>query len=199
MTSQDWTSAEFDALVADLSRVSALSDEDKSAVEAVRTNPAAVTTPDELEKEAEGDLIKSEAESSDVRQQLQKATLPQKIKLAMFGNSTVRGLLIQDTNKMISLLVLRNPKMQAHEVEAFAKNPNTADYILRGIADNREWMRSYQLKRSIVMNPKSPGDVSLKWLRHLQGDDVKRISKSKNLPNLVITAAKKMASDASKR
>jgi hypothetical protein len=136
-----------------------------------------------------------ERQSEDVRTLIQKATLPQKIKLALLGNATCRSLLVKDSNKMIQQLVLKNPKLQPTEVEEFAKNPNLPEMVLRNIAEDSQWMRSYSLKQSIVFNPKTPQALSLKWIKFLNTSDLRRIAKSKNVPNILTVAARKKLAD----
>lgn len=134
----------------------------------------------------------SEKTVSDLRAQLAEMKLPQKIKVAMFGNSICRGLLIRDSNKIIQLCVLKNPKLMLVEVVDFSKNPHLSDLVLRTIARNKEWTRDYAVKVNIVSNPKTPADISLKWLRFLTEGDMKKLSRSKNIPQLIATTARKI-------
>ena len=90
-------------------------------------------------------------EHQDIRHVLLNAKLPMKLKLALLGNATCRGLLIKDSNKMIQQCVLRNPKLQASEVEEFAKNPNLSNVVLRDISSNSQWMKIYSLKLNSQM------------------------------------------------
>lgn len=133
--------------------------------------------------------------STNIRNQIAEMTMPEKIKLALFGNSICRGLLILDTNRMIQQFVLKNPKLGASEVETFAKNPQISEAVLRSIADSKTWMKSASLKYIIVTNPKTPGDIALRWMRYLNVADLRKISKSKNLPQLIAVTAKKRLAD----
>lgn len=139
------------------------------------------------------------AKEEDIRTILSKARLPEKIKYAMFGNAVCRALLVFDPNRMIQQFVLRNPKLTQKEVEEFARNPNCPEGVLRAIADKKEWMKWYPLKLTLVSNPKTPQDVSLKWLKFLNPGDLKTISRSKNLPQTVMVMAKKKLADLEKR
>jgi len=57
----------------------------------------------------------------------------------------------------------------------------------------KEWMRYYSVKYNLVCNPKTPPDIALKWLRHLNDGDIKKIGRSKNIPQLIATSAQKIA------
>ena len=75
--------------------------------------------PEALVAEKAGEL--TEEESVDIRAKISKMTIPQKIKVAMFGSSVIRGILIFDSNKIIQEFVLKNPRLGLNEVEGFTK------------------------------------------------------------------------------
>lgn len=131
----------------------------------------------------------------DIRQILSNASLPQKIKFALLGNATCRALLIRDTNKMIQQFVLKNPRMQPSEIVEFAKNPNLSELVLRAIGNNTTWMKAYSAKVALMFNPKTPQDIGLKWLKFLNAPEIRRLAKSKNIPNVISVAARKRLSE----
>lgn len=147
--------------------------------------PAAADTPTGLE--------------GDFRTGLSKMSLPQKLKLALFGNGVCRALLINDPNRLVQRAVLKNPRIRITEIEEFSKNKNVSDSVLRIISDSNEWTRSYIVKLNLTVHPKSPPDLSMKWLRYLQISDVKKIARSKNVPQLVAITARKRLADEPKR
>jgi hypothetical protein len=180
--------------------------EDIAAAEAALAE-SSESVPSSLREEARAEAPSSPAPvtgpesevAKDIRAQLADMTMPQKIKLALFGNSVCRGLLILDPNRMVQQFVLKNPKLQQNEVEAFARNTQMAEGVLRAIADSNTWMKSGSLRYSIVSNPKTPGDVALKWLRYLPVADLRKIAKSKNLPQLIAVTAKKRLAEMDKK
>lgn len=127
----------------------------------------------------------------DPRLQISKASLPEKIKLAMFGNATCRAVLIRDSNKLVQQFVLKNPRIQLLEIEEFSKNPNLSDLVMRIIANNPAWSKSYHVKAHLVFNPKTPVDIALKWVKFLNSPDVRKLSKTKNVSQVIVTAARK--------
>lgn len=179
---------ELDNLLVELKREGDLSVEEISAIEDVKSNP--INVQKELEEES-GDRY-------DVRSMLRDLELPGKIKLALYGNSTCRALLIMESNKILQASVLKNPKLGINEVEDFAKNPNISQFVLRTISDKKEWLKSNIVKLNLVSNPKTPGDIALKWLRYLNETEIRKISKSKNVPNIIAQAAKKRIGELDK-
>ena len=173
-----------------------LSLEEKQELKSFFTAPAATDLPQQLTAEQESALAQEGSEPVDIRAQISSMGLPGKIKLALFGNSICRGLLVRDSNKLVQQFVMKNPKLQVREVEEFARNPHISDQVLRLIADSKMWMKSALVKYNLVTNPKTPQDVALKWLRYLQAHEVRRIAKSKNIPQIVTATAKKLVNDA---
>jgi len=154
----------------------------------------------EKEGEATANVITEKLpESDDIRIRISKMRLPEKIKMAIFGNSIARGLLIRDAQKLIQLYVLKNPRLTVKEVEEFCRNSNLSENVLRTIAASSTWMKNYHVKLNLVSNPKTPGDIALKWLRYINMPDLKRLSKSKQIPNLISVTAKKHVLEAEKK
>ncbi len=83
-------------------------------------------------------------------------TVPEKMKCAMKGTREMRAILIRDPNRLVSSAVLSCPKVNAAEVEAFAKMGNVSEDILRTIAMSRAWTKSYSVVLSLVKNSKTP-------------------------------------------
>ncbi len=125
--------------------------------------------------------------------------IPQKIKLAMFGNKLARAILIRDTNRQVSMVVLQNPGVGEGEVLDFLRNPNLDDQIHRSIVRNGSWMKNYEMKVAVVSNPKIPIDIALKYVKYLNNKDLKNLSKSKNIPQVIATQCKKISQQRSDR
>lgn len=178
------------ALIIELKSLGELNDEELNSLDALKAV--------DRELELPGDAAKGD-DTQDIRSALRDMSISQKIKLAMFGNGTCRSLLIADRSKLVQACVLRNPKLQITEVQEFAKNPNLTDLVLRTIADKKEWMKTYAIKLAIVVNPKTPPDVALRWLRYVQHADLKNIARSKNVPQLISVSAKKRLTETEKR
>ncbi len=155
---------------------------------------------DESEKIPEKLLKETEEEvSTDIRVLISKMKLPQKVKMGMFGNAACRAVLITNGNRLVQMSVLKNPKLQDKEVTDFAKNTNMSKAVLRTIGDNRQWMSAYEMKITLVSNPKTPLDVATKWLRYINVSDLKKIARSKNIPGAIVTQAKKRLESAEKK
>lgn len=132
-----------------------------------------------------------EEEEESLYKRVQKMKAAEKIKLAYSGGKEARDLLIKDSNKTISSAVLKNPRITDEEISRLASSKNTGDELLREISRNREWLRNYSVKLGLVTNPKTPLNVSLRLIDSIRGKDLEKIAKSKDVSNVLATAARK--------
>lgn len=138
----------------------------------------------------------SEADEEDVHLSLtlriQKMGVGEKIKLAMKGDKEARGILLKSTNRQIYMSVLENPGFKESEVEMLTKNTSTNTEILRAIGRNREWAANRNIMKNLVMNSKTPVEVSNRFLPRLSAKDLEFIVKSRNLPMAIRNNAKRL-------
>lgn len=121
---------------------------------------------------------------------IQTLRMGEKLKIALQGNMEARKILIKDNNKLISGAVLKNPRLTDMEVILICQSKVVDDEILRKISETRKWTRLYQVKASLVNNPKTPVHISMNLLRHLREHDLRRIMVDRNLPGAVANAAR---------
>lgn len=122
-------------------------------------------------------------------QKIIKMSIPQKVRLAMVGNREARNILILDHNKAVVMAVLRSPKLTENDVFTYAQQRNLSEEVYKYIARNKNWIKNYAIKLALVNNPKTPLAVALRFLDHLQERDLKNLSRSKNVSNVLAKAA----------
>lgn len=121
---------------------------------------------------------------------IMKMTIAQKIAVAMKGNKEVRSMLVRDTNKLVAIAAIKNPRMTDSEVATVAASRSVHDEVIRTISMNGQWLRQYSVKLALVGNPKTPLPIAMKFLPLLKAIDVKNIAKSKNVSSAVANQAK---------
>lgn len=150
-----------------------------------------VALPEDLPPELLEDA--PETASDDSRQNLyqfvQTLSVAEKIKLAMLGSKGARRLLIRDTNRIVSVAVIRSPKIREDEVTAIAQDRTIADEILRIILNRKDWLKNYPLRLALCENPKTPIPRAIRLLETLQEKDLRQIAKSRNVQGAVSTTA----------
>lgn len=136
------------------------------------------------------DKVDSKAKSR--FQEITDLPVPDKVKLAMTGDKEARSILLRDSNRQVQEAVLNSPRITEGEVAGVANSRNVSDELLRKIAQNREWMKNYQIRLGLVNNPKTPLPIGIKMVGTLMISDLKRLSKSKGVSNVLVTSAQRI-------
>ncbi len=163
----------------------------------------AIDADEPLLESSEGEAPEEFDESEDretATQRVAKMGFTQRLKAAVKGTREMRAILIRDPNKMIAAAVLSSPKLSAPEVESFARMTNVSDEVLRIIASNRAWTKSYGVILGLVKNPKTPITMSMNMMVRLNDRDLQQLSVDRNIPEpLRIAARKKVVANTSGR
>ncbi len=122
--------------------------------------------------------------------QIAQMSVTQKIRRAMLGNGAERMLLVRDTNRLVAAAAASSPMLKENEAARIAASRAVTDDVLRIIASNRSLTRSYQVKLNLISNPKTPLTFSMRMIPHLRDNDVRSLSKSKNVPANIKTACR---------
>jgi hypothetical protein len=133
-----------------------------------------------------------EVKRQSLTQRIMKMSIAQKIKLATLGNKEARGHLLRDTNKLVCTAAIRSPRITAGEILNCAGNKAVNEEILRFIYNSRDWTKNYKIKMALLKNPKLPLAVGMKFLNTLRENDIKDLSRDKNVPSGLQGVAKKM-------
>ncbi len=149
-----------------------------------------------LKNELAGDDSDDEEDEEDSRRrgnlyaELNDMSIAQKIRLATVGSREAIKILVRDQNKLVHLAAIKSPRVKAGDVAKFASNKSLPDNVIEYIANNRDWTQKYDVMKSLVNNPKTPLKDSLKFLNHMRVNDLRDLSRSRNVPHQVSRAAK---------
>ena len=150
--------------------------------------------PKELIEDAPADLPEAEQQerSQNIQARVGKMSIIERVKLARLGNVDARAVLIRDRNKLVAAAAIRNPKITGNEVEALARARNLCDEVMRILANNQQWTRSYPVKLGLTMNPKCPPQAAVKFLNYLTDRDLGAIMRSRDVPGTISTQARRI-------
>ena len=129
------------------------------------------------------------------------ASLPviDKIKLALKGTREQRSVLVRDANKVVAVAVMGSPKLNATEVEAFAKMASVQEEVLRIIGTNRHWVKHYPIAAALVGNAKTPLGIAMGLVTRLNERDLKLVARDRNVSDGVRAAARKFVASGQAR
>jgi regulator of extracellular matrix RemA (YlzA/DUF370 family) len=108
-----------------------------------------------------------------------------RMKLAMKGDREARSILIRDSNKVVATAVINNPRVTDQEVENIAAMRTVADEVLRLIAMNRGWARSYSIIHNLARNPRAPIATVISLLPRIRTKDLHHLSLNRNVSEFV--------------
>lgn len=136
----------------------------------------------------------AQSDEPEVRNAYQKIitlSVGQKAILAMKGGREERLILIRDTNKIVSLGVLKNPRINDGEVELISKMRNVSEDVLRQVAGKRDWVKNYSIVIALIQNPRTPQAVSSNFVSRLTNRDLKSVYASREVPELIRRMARR--------
>jgi len=108
-----------------------------------------------------------------------------RMKLAMKGDREARGILIRDSNRVVCAAVVKNPRITEPEIENIAGMRTVADEVLRIIALNRSWIRSYVVIHNLARNPRTPIPTAMNILPRIRTKDLQTLAQNRNVSEAV--------------
>ena len=114
----------------------------------------------------------------------------EKIRMALLGNAAARSILVRDPNRIVAMAAISSPAMSESEAKNAAQSREVSEDVLRFIGKKREWLQSYEIKRHLCNNPKTPLAISMTFLGHLRRNDLRALSRSRGIPGPLKQAAK---------
>lgn len=108
-----------------------------------------------------------------------------RMKLGMKGDREARSILIRDSNKVVCSAVVNNPRITEQEIENIASMRTVSDEVLRVIALNRGWARSYPIIHNLARNPRTPIPTVINILPRIRTKDLQGLTQNRNVSEAV--------------
>ena len=144
----------------------------------------------EVQPDLQAETPVEEQKKLNMTQRVLRMSVSEKIKLATLGNKEARTLLLRDSNKLVCMAAVTSPRITDGEVMVLANSRTLNSDVLRHIYSNREYLKIYAIKMSIVKNPKVPLPTALKFMYTLQEKDIKDLARDRNVPQTIQAQAK---------
>ena len=125
-------------------------------------------------------------------QMAQAMGVSEKIKAALTGDKEWRSILIKDSNKLVSVSVIRNPRISESEVLQICKSTVQNDEIMRVICANKEWVKNPLIRKALAENNKTPLPAALRFVALLSEKDLSSLAKSKNVSSVIASQARRI-------
>lgn len=118
--------------------------------------------------------------------------IAEKIKMALSGDKEWRSILVKDSNKLVSGSVIKNPRITEAEILTLVKSGIQNDEIMRLICANKEWIKSYKIRKALIENNRTPVQNAARYLGTMDVKDLASFAKSKNIASVLSTMAKRL-------
>ena len=160
----------------------------------VEPEPIAAPQPEPSTADEDDSLVDEEIEEEGLSkyQELQEMAVADKIKMALTGDKEWRTLLIRESNKQVNTAVLKNPRISEGEVVSVAKNRSSSDELIRIILLNRDWVKLYDMKKALIVHPRTPLQTAMRYMTFLSEKDIKELAKSREVGQAIVNNARRM-------
>ncbi len=116
-----------------------------------------------------------------------------RMKLARKGDREARSILIRDSSRMVAAAVINNPRITDQEAENIATMRTVADEVLRLMAMNRNWARSYTIIHNLVRNPRTPIPTVINILPRIRTKDLQNLAQNRNVSDAIRRQSTRLA------
>jgi len=162
----------------------------EDSAEAIMQEYSAELVQDDVPAPLRAETPEEQQKKLTITQRVLKMSVSDKIKLATLGNKEARTLLLRDANKLVCMAAVTSPRITDGEVMTLANSRTISSDVLRHIYSNRDYLKVYAIKMSLVKNPKVPLPTALKFLYTLQEKDIKELARDRNVPQTIQAQAK---------
>jgi hypothetical protein len=130
-----------------------------------------------------------------LKERLPELRLGEKITLGRLATSTVLLSLFSETDPRVLESCLLNPRLREVDLAGVLRRPDVPVALLEAAAGSSRWMKSYQVRLELALQPRAPLGVALAQLSSLVNRDLLRIADTNGLVPLVQAAARRVAAE----
>jgi hypothetical protein len=189
----------FPDAVSALLRNPQLTEEERAAL-ANPVEPDPLDDEDDEELAADADPLQPPDEENYSKYQLAiDMGVSEKIKMALTGDKEWRSIFLKDSNKLVNTAVLKNPRVTDGEVLAVVKSKTSSEELIRIVLMNKDWMKLSAVRSALVSHPKTPVASALRFMDSLTIKELKELSKSKSVSQVVVAAARRVLAEKAKK
>ena len=189
----------FPETVSALLNNSQLTEEERSALVNTADPDFTVEVEDEEEAVVDEESFPPDEENYSKYQLALDMGVSEKIKMALTGDKEWRSIFLKDSNKLVNTAVLKNPRITDGEVLAVCKNKTSSEELIRIVLVNKEWIKLLPIRSALVSHPKTPIASALRFMDSLKIKELKDLSKSKSVSQVVVSAARRVLAEKAKK
>ena len=132
---------------------------------------------------------RSELTGASIALEIRRMNVSQRMRLASRAGRLERQILLRDNSPQVLMGLLANPRLDEQEVRDLVRSPHAASGVLQHVAKDRRWSANYEIRLSLVKNPKTPTPLAQRLLPTLRKPDLQTLAKSSNVRETIKSAA----------
>ena len=132
---------------------------------------------------------RTETSGAAIALEIRRMNVSQKMRLATRAGRLERQILLRDNSPQVLMSLLANPRIDETEVRDLVRSPHAASGVLQQVAKDRRWSTNYEVRLSLVRNPKTPTPLAQRLLPTLRKSDLQTLAKSPNVREAIKGAA----------
>jgi len=155
----------------------------------VEATPADDNATDEAPATGESKVQRTEMTGASIALDIKRMNVTQRMRLATRASRLERQILLRDNSPQVLMSLLANPRIDEQEVRDLVRSPHAASGVLQQVAKDRRWSSNYEVRLSLVRNPKTPTPLAQRLLHSLRQPDLQILAKSPNVREAIKGAA----------
>lgn len=144
-----------------------------------------------IEDEGEG-AEEDEGKKKSLEMLLRNMSTGQKVAFATKGNKSVRKRLMTDANRVVAMSAITSPAITETEIAEAARSRVVNTEVIQYISNQKDFTKNYQIRLSLVQNPKTHVAKAMAMVSTLQKRDIKQLAVNKSVPSPIRSLAMKM-------
>ena len=155
----------------------------------VEETPVDDQAQDEVAASGQATVQRTEMTGAAIALEIKRMNVSQRMRLATRAGRLERQILLRDNSPQVLTGLLANPRIDETEVRDLVRSPHAASGVLQQVAKDRRWSSNYEVRLSLVRNPKTPTPLAQRLLPSLRKSDLQTLAKSPNVREAIKGAA----------
>lgn len=118
--------------------------------------------------------------------------MPEERQLAIVevGRHRIKQIMVRSPISAVALAVVRHPEITQEDIFKIAQDRTANAEAIKYICNQRDYIRVYNIKLKLALNPKTPIPMAMAFVRSLRLSDLKSIAKNSSVSKILQNTAK---------
>jgi len=106
------------------------------------------------------------------------------------GRHRIKQLMVRSPIASVAVAVVKHPDITPDDIYKIAQDRAAHTEAIKAICTNRDYIRVYNIKLKLALNPKTPVPMAMAFVRSLRLSDLKNIAKNNSVSKILQNTAK---------